>query len=282
MADLHPRRHVFHGYASGVSAHIRRPERRLFPTKGCSALSVTGGLAEDEKGADRFDRWVSFQSVRTRAHGDDTDPDLGEATTRGEVAFDAVPTETTVTSEVLGLNVLNRLKVARLRLNLMARSATPGNQPVIRLEGNVLEGVTVDESTLKITLAEGFFQQCDTLEKLAYRHASGLGKEHAAVFIPLVEGGDPLTTLPQAKGIVKCTIVQHMEWDGAPHPDATIHGHVLHVRDFGRVYFGEMFVSGESRRLTMVRCQLGSPDGGEVSAGDGETNGTNWPPPDFP
>ena len=278
MADLHPKRYVFRGYASGVSAHIRRPERRLFPTKGCSALAVTGGLAEDEHPAGGFGRWVSFDAVRTRAHGDYADADLGEATTRGSVAFDSVPTETNVTAEVIGFDVLKRLRVDRLRLNLMARSPKPGEQPVIRLEGNLLEGVKIDSHALRITLAEGFFQECDTHSKLVQRHAAGVSSQHAAIFLPLEEGADPLTSLPEAKGIIKCTIVQHMEWDGPPHPTASIHGHVLRVPNFGRIYFGELFVCAKSRRLTMVRCQLGSPDGGEVTGGDGETNGSSWPP----
>ncbi|MEO8594392.1 MAG: hypothetical protein ABI759_13830 [Candidatus Solibacter sp.] len=278
MANLHPRRYVFHGHASGVSVHIRRPERRLFPTKGCSALTVTGGLAEDEHPAGRFERWVSYEGVTTRAHGDYVDADKGEATTRGEIAFDAVPVETTVTAEVRGLNVLDHLRIARLRLNLISRSAKAGEQPVIRIEGNVLDGVQIDDSRLKITLAEGFFQECDTKDKLAKRHAAGLASRQGGIFLPLNEGGDALRVLPEAKGVVKCTIVQEMAWDGPAHPTATLHGHVVHLPDFGRIYFGELFIAGESRRLTMVRCQLGSPDGGEVAVGDGETNGSNWPP----
>ena len=50
MDNLHPRRHVFHGHASGVAAHIRRPEARLLPVQGCSTLPVTGGLSESNVG----------------------------------------------------------------------------------------------------------------------------------------------------------------------------------------------------------------------------------------
>ena len=88
----------------------------------------------------------------------------------------------------------------------------------------------------------------------------------------------PATAFPEAKGTVKCTLVQEIAWDGPPHPTATIHGHVVHVPNFGKIYFGELFITGESRRLTMVRFQLGSADGGEVTAAEGETNGSTWPP----
>jgi hypothetical protein len=53
---------------------------------------------------------------------------------------------------------------------------------------------------------------------------------------------------------------------------------VVRVPGFGKIYFGELYVTGESRRLTMVRFQLGSDDGGEVVAAEGETNGAPWPP----
>jgi len=278
MANLHPRRYVFHGCASGVSAHIRRPERRLLPVQGSSSLPVTGGLSESKVSAGNLEKWVSFESITTSAHGDYVDADAGVATTTGAVAFDAVPTETKVTVDVLGLVILGRVHIARTSVGLISRSAAAGEQPVIRLEGNRLEGVRIDDSTLKITLAEGFYQECDTHAKLKKKHAKGLAPQHARLLLPLVEDGDPLTTFPEANGVVKCTIVQEISWEGAPHPTATIHGHVVRVPNFGRIYFGEMFITGDSRRLTMVRFQLGSDDGGEVTVAEGENNGGTWPP----
>jgi hypothetical protein len=278
MANLHPRRYVFHGSACGVSANIRRPEQRILPVQGSCSLPVTGGLSQSEVPAGQLEKWVSYDGITTSAAGDYVDAAAGIATTRGDIAFDAVPTETRVTSDVRGLVILGRVHIGRASMGMVSRSARPGEQPVIRPEGNRLEDVRIDESRLKITLAEAFYQECDTHDKLAKKHAAGLSSKHARLLLPLVEDGEALTTYPEAKGKVKCTIVQEISWDGAPHPTATIHGHVVRVPNFGKIYFGEMFISGEARRLTMVRFQLGSPDGGEVTAGEGETNGTIWPP----
>ena len=96
--------------------------------------------------------------------------------------------------------------------------------------------------------------------------------------LPAASGVGKGNGFPEANGTVKCSIVQEIRWDGPPHPTATIHDHVVHVPDFGKIYFGEMFIKGDSRRLTMVRFQLGSPDGGEVAAAEGETNPSTWPP----
>jgi hypothetical protein len=98
------------------------------------------------------------------------------------------------------------------------------------------------------------------------------------MFLPASTTETQLTSFPPNNGTVKCTIVKEITWDGAPHPTAKIYGHVVRVPNFGKIYFGEMFVTDHSRRLTMVRCQLGSDDGGEVTAADGESGVGTYPP----
>ena len=278
QSELHPRRFIFRGHASGVSAHIRRPQDQLLPVQGCSSLPVIGGFAEHKVGAQKLDKWVAFEAVSTSAHGDYVDPAAGVATTTGEVAFDVPPTRTKVQADVTGLAILDRVHVAHASVGLISRSPKGKEQPSITLEGNILDGVRIDDSRLAITLAEDFYQVCDTKDKLAKAHAAGLPPRHAHLLLPLDGSAGPATTFPEANGTVKCTIVKEMHWDGNPHPTATIHGHVVRVPEFGKIYFGELYVTRDSRRLTMVRFQLGSPHGGEVVAAEGETNGVGWPP----
>jgi hypothetical protein len=225
-----------------------------------------------------LDKWVSFDSVTTSAHGDYVDAEQGVESTLGTVAFDAAPTVTRVRSTVRGLVILGRVHVAHAAMGLTSHSPVGREQPVIHLEGNVLEGVRIDDSRLAITLAEDFFREFDTKDKLAKRHAAGLSPREARMFLPATSGVSKGNGFPEANGTVKCSIVQEIRWDGPPHPTATIHDHVVEVPDFGKIYFGEMFIKGASRRLTMVRVQLGSPSGGEVAAAEGEANGDPWPP----
>ena len=278
QSDLHPKRYIFRGHASGVSAHIRRPETRLLPVQGCSSLPVIGGLSESNVGPRLQEDWISFDAVATSANGDYVNPADGVATTTGAVAFDVPPTHTTVKSEVKGLVILGRVHVGRAAVGLISHSPKGKEQPEIHLEGNILEGVRIDDSRLTITLDEDFYRVCNTKDKLAKAHAKGLPSHHAHLLMPLDGSAGPATTFPEANGTVKCTIVKEIRWDGDPHPTATIHGHVVKVPNFGKIYFGELYITGESRRLTMVRFQLGSPKGGEVVAAEGETNGGIWPP----
>ena len=64
----------------------------------------------------------------------------------------------------------------------------------------------------------------------------------------------------------------------SPSARARISGHSVHVKDFGTVFFGEMLITGHTRRLTMVRMQLGSPESGSIAFGEVETNGSWYPP----
>jgi hypothetical protein len=272
-----PRRYIFRGNASGVSAHLRRPEDKILPVQAASSLPVTGGISESTEGPGSLGDYLHYQSAATSAQGDYVDLQAAEAMTRGAVPFDSVPTKTTVTARVRGLNVGKRFSVGEIDAGLVSRSPENGmKQPSIQLVGNRLEDIRVDGSVLKITLNEQLFCDCDTLDKLAAAYAKGLGAPRVGMFVRPDETGRS-ETLPASGGVVYCTIVESMMWDGKPHPTARVDGNSLVIPDFGRVYFGGLLITDVSRRLTMVRLQLGSPDGGDGSACEVESNGSNWP-----
>ncbi len=264
-----PRRVIFGASASGVSAHIRRPENRILPVQAVSSLPVTGGLSESKVGAGGLDDYVQFQSAETSALGDYVDQQAAEAMTRGAMKFDASPTKTTVTAKVRGLHIGRRLTARVADAGLIGHSpATGAQQPSIQLAGNQLIGVRVDNFALNIKLNEALFNEFDTLDKLAEAFPNLPDPLAKMFFNPA--GDDRSKTLPLSNGIVYCTVVESMEWEGQKHPDAEIEGNYLYLPNFGRVYFGGMLISANSRRVTMVRVQLGSPDGGEVVASEVE------------
>jgi hypothetical protein len=49
------------------------------------------------------------------------------------------------------------------------------------------------------------------------------------------------------------------------------------IPEFGQLYLAELFIGWGSRRGNMVRADLGSPAGGQASAGSVESNGNTWP-----
>ena len=103
------------------------------------------------------------------------------------------------------------------------------------------------------------FEAADTLEKLA--------------------AGERNAVSTGASGpIMLTTIVREVKWTKKPHPTATIDKNLIEVPDFGRIFLGELLATGDSRRLTIMRLQLGSPFGISVGVGDVHTDGSWYPP----
>ncbi len=81
---------------------------------------------------------------------------------------------------VQDLKVLGRVHVGLAAMGLISRSADGTGQPSIQPDGCHLDDVSIDGSRLKITLAEDFYRECDTLDKLAQNHAAGSEAPHHA------------------------------------------------------------------------------------------------------
>jgi hypothetical protein len=56
-------------------------------------------------------------------------------------------------------------------------------------------------------------------------------------------------------------------------PGAEVEGHTIKVPHFGKIALAEVFAGRNIRTLTMLRFELGSPDGGGGSSGSGTGNG---------
>jgi hypothetical protein len=276
--DQH-RRYVFSGNGSGLAFRIRRPVDAILPVQAASSLPVTGGVSESKVEGGRLPKpgsdvdYVTFKSAYSRAEGDYVDRDMAIQATEQKVPIGSLATTTDVTAQVAGLVVLGRIEIDSAVMSMQGQSADFPEEPSIRCDGVKLEGIRIDGYPLKIELAEEFFCYNDTLRKLAKACASG---QEPQLFF----------TAPRAQaygfgnpgGTVKCTLVSKMTWEDKPHPKAKIEGNVLVIPEFGRIYFGESYITWCSRRITMVRFDLGSPDGGEGSAAAGDGNGNPWPP----
>ena len=254
----HPRRFIFHANATGVTVRIRRPEDRTYDTQGVSCLGVSGGRSSSALAGGRLDHYVSFGLVATFAQGDFHDL---EAPKKGDFSGS---TTTTVRSEVRELRILERLDVERLRIGLTGASAEPGRQARITTRGNRIDGVRIDGRRLSVELDEGFFAECDTKDALDH-----------------VLRNDPRRALDhgieESGGVISGSLVKEIRWEDPPVPGVAIKGNSVHIPDFGTVYFAELLVTDVSRRLTMLRAELGSPVGGQVSVCGGEDNGIHWP-----
>jgi hypothetical protein len=275
------RRFIFHGDAVAIGGRIVRPDDITLDPKCASALTVVGGRTSSNSKGMRFGKWVRFGSASTLAEGLYDNRKQLVALTNGIGRQEDLTATTTVRAELLELvvGVTPQLTVKRLRGSFTANSAVPiDDETVIRSGADLaVDGVAIDGHKLIVELNKTLFREHDTFTKL--RRASSdaaFMKEHGTSFLAgATIGGQPQGgRLVEVRGTISCSVVRSIRWSGKPYPGATIDGHVVTVPEFGRIYFGELLISRDSRRLTMMRLALGSPFGGEMACSDVQDNGS--------
>jgi len=273
----YPRRFIFRGNASGISAHIRRPNDRILTVQAASSLPVIGGVSDSKAPGQSLDDYLSFEFAETSARGDFKNAKAAIAITNHKKQPDEVPTQTSVMARVGGLKIGDKFSATLAQVGLSSQSPrNAGDQVPFRLDGNKLEGITVAGRPLNITLEERFFNRCETLQGLEAAYRDGLSAEQTAMFHAPAKGGGK--KLQISEGLAYATLVRKMEWpEGKPEDLEELGPNAFYLDDFGSVFFGEMLISSAYRRITMIRFQFGSPYGGEASVAEGETNGSFWP-----
>lgn len=282
------RRFIFRGSAAAFGGHIIRPKDIVLEAHGASSLPVTGGRSVARIAKTDFDGYFHVESASTFAEGLFEDRRQFLEFTNHRVEEDALAAVTTVRAEVEGMMVgrAPRLTIKKMRAELHARSPLGSGQAAIRIgDGVAIDGIDIDGHRLIVELDPAPFQRFDTHAKLlvaaddpAFVKASG-----DALFMKTARNGEPAPPpagrLMESGGTIYATLVKSIRWDGTPFPGSRIDGHKVTLPEFGRVYFGELLISSDCRRLTMVRMALGSDSGGSASGSDVQDNGSwGWSP----
>jgi hypothetical protein len=275
------RRFIFRGNAAAVGGRIVRPADTIIESAAASSLTVVGGRSRAQAGATRFGQFVSFGAAGTNAEGLFDDVNRQIDLTFGRVDEAALTMTTRVAAEATTLSVGDRpkLTVKRVRASMTGRSPAGSGQPPIAVGNDtVIEGAAIDQFGLIITLAPTVFQTLDTLAKVSTAaddpHFVRESGSHFFLTAPAAGAApSPPTRLQTARGTTYATIVKSIRWAANPFPGATIDQHVVTIPEFGKIFFGELLITALSRRLTMIRIELGSPIGGYVAWVEVETNG---------
>jgi len=246
-------RFMFAGHAVGASARFHRLYdqqnlNHVVPALGTSVVPMSGGRSNSHADPFRYDVndprlccLLAVQRVDTLAEGRDANGVI----------------ETEVSAEVVGLEVVEKLRCDLVRMHMLV-TRTGSGDPVVTTNGNRIDGlrmgdveaiVTIDESPL---LNSGVAAQFEEFQRSSGR------------------------TMRRFGSYSRSTIVSNIELKGYD-PAITVEGNVIVWNGFGRIILGEIHVKEHERRLTLVRLEMGSDAGGSGEAGDGKTNGETAP-----
>jgi hypothetical protein len=285
----HRSRFIFSGHAAAYGGRIVRPKDITVETSATCALTASGGRGDGRAGSAKFETFVSVGQAAASAQGNFEDTGQYELSTWGKLPRNALTAKTHVRTELAALIVGDpalgqpQLHVERIAGGLTAYSARASRQPRLRFDPDTVFGaITIDNYRLVVTLNLELFNEYDTEAKLMTaaddpRFVEQFGSH---LFLHRVERG----VAPPAYGrllyggeAICGTIVRSIDWDGPPFPGSSIDINAVEIPELGRLYFGELLITRSSRRVTMLRLELGSPMGGDMSCCDYQDNG-GWSP----
>lgn len=275
------RRFIFRGNAAAFGGRIVRPKDIVLEAGGASSLTVVGGKSAWSDEDIKFGDTVRIKSAMTSAEGTFDDTKKLIELTHHKVAEETLTTTTVVKAGVKGLVVGEKplpekpqLKVKSIQVSMTSKSPAASDEPTIRLDSETsFDTVTINGHELVIEIAHDLFQRFDTRAKLlAAVDDPKFAKAHGHHFY--LGGQTARRRLIREGGYLIGTIVRKISWKSTPMPGARIDDNSVIVPEFGTMFFGEILITAVERRVSMLRLQLGSPEGGAEVYSEVATNGT--------
>lgn len=259
------RRFNYHAHALALQGEITHPFQEKIEPQAPSAVSPFGGFGIARADGFNLRDVVSHRGARTRAeagHNPETDEHYALATVMLE-----------------GLNLSDVVTVDRIVARLTAVHSDRQDDPCISPHGSTIENLRIAGHPIELISLVGTYHTLDTMQKVREHYKENadfqdrlhedacVGKETALPermrkFFPWRRhrhNGE----LPEFRGH---TIVPLFRIVDPKVPGIDVHGSVIHIHHFGRLHIGELFISSDDRRVTMVHADLGSPQHGDILA----------------
>jgi len=270
----------YHASAHALSGQFWRPFQRVIEVQAPTVLPSIGGVGNSRVDNFRLDNLVSFKAAYTHVQGSEVEvKDKGQS---------RITHTTQVTSTVEHFNILDVVTadriVARLTSVHDAEDKAAGGESRIIMIGSRFENLRIAGCDVYVHLYHQLFLTLDTFGAVL-----ALGKDHEFWNLAedTVKAIDPDARYekkaPAAHGSLLCSVVKEVQFkclDEGQDVCAGVkrHGrHRFHVRDFGNIFLGEVLFQYGQKTLTMLRIELGSPNGAGLIVGQADINGRHWP-----
>jgi hypothetical protein len=239
----------FHAGGKAFSAIFERPVPVHVPVQASVDLPTIGGHGHARVDDFEVPRLAKFKSAHSHVSGGYQDENT--ATSQA-------------TTTVLGINILDVITADRITARLTSEHKRDAEEPHILAFGSMFENLRIAGYEFKIKLKHELLQENETFEKLAKKVATGKKSNKNG--------------RTQNK-VALCTLVEEIETDFPGLTAEDKKKHVVKIPHFGTITFAELLFTPGTKTLTMLRFDLGSPDGGIGIVTEAVVNGPQYPPP---
>jgi len=250
-----PRQFLYTGYAVGFAGRIKAPFDEVVESQAPCSLGVTGGYSSARVDNFRRHEIFSFASAHTQVSG------ILSAKSR---AFEAL-----MTGVIEGFNLLDMVKADYIVGRLMSRHPEEPptdrpDEPSVTPVGSHFGKLLVAGYELTPVIDVDVFNRVCFYTKLC--EEIGKSTDLRARF----RLSEDEVVMPPARGLLVGSIVSEIRGGG---PGIEIDRNTVWVPGFGKLHFGEFAISQYSRRLVMLRAELGCPVQLDCSGPDMGGNG---------
>jgi hypothetical protein len=273
----------YHASAHALSGELTRPAQRLIEVQAAMSLPSTGGAGSSSVENFRVDEVVSFRRGYSQVSGS------------AKRETNKITHTTHATAAVEGLNILDVVTADRIVARLSSSFEEPSPKPPKPTEGKVLlvgskfENLRIAGYPVDVELDHELFLQLGTFSEVRDKwkvKGSKLremsGETHKAFGLD----DKVLPSELEPEGGMFSSIVKEVYFKDPgfgkrqgdfKHPGVERLGpHAYYVVDFGTIFLGEVLCQHGRKTLTMLRVELGSPNGGSFTGPEASSNG--WPP----
>ena len=254
-----PRQFLYTGFSAGFSGRIKAPFDEVVESQAAVSLGVTGGYASARVDNFRRHEIFSFASAHTQVSG------IYSAKSH---AF-----ETLMSGVLEGLNILDMVKADYIVGRLMSRHPEEPppdgpDEPSITPVGSDFGKIRVAGFDLFPVIDVELFNRVCSYTDLC-REIGRSSDLRARFNIP----DSDEVTMPPARGLLVGSIISEIRGGG---PGIKIERNTAWVPGFGKLHFGEFVISQYSRRLVMLRAELGCPV--QLDSSGPDMGGNGHPP----
>jgi hypothetical protein len=263
-------RYLYSGHTVGASAQFHRLDdvenlNHRIPALGASVLPVTGGLstahAENYSYIVDHPRHITLLSARRV-----------DSSAEGREFGDRFETE--VGAEVESIRVVEKLHVDFIKYHMLSTLTKGAPEPMVSTRGNEIEGMRLGRVKVKVVLDEEPLHASGSKAQLAafYKNQTADYRQHQAWRFNTPPDTEILAS---PHGVHTYSLVREITLEGpeVEKHSMSVEGYSIRWVGFGRIFFGEVVLRGNSRQVTLVRLAMGSSAGGPGSMGCGQTNG---------
>ena len=274
------RRFLYQAHGVVLGGTITQPFQADLEGQPATSLPSIGGFASAKTEKYSLKDIISYKSAHTYTSGTRTHDGIHH---------------TSVTSVVEGLNILHVITADAIIGRLSAKHRESGEPDIIPL-GSVFDNLRIAGQPVHVDLDHDRFAQNPTLKALAEDYESKSSKSASrskdaqkiryqwglpSDEIPSsLEQGmllPPGVACRKSNGMLHTSMVKAVRPVGPGYSaEERPYGYAIHIPHVGNLYLAEISVSGDSKRLCMLRLELGCPVVGSFTAADVKANGI-WP-----